>query len=184
MQLRRCHRGADVPNWTLIYVALMIPIAGLSRSASAGLETPLHLEVFINDHPTNLVATFSSSATSKLSATAAELRELGLKVPPAAAPSDVFFLDQMPGVTHRYVAEEQVLHLTVEVAALATNRYDGSPPPDHIWAAEVSPGLLLNYGLFGSLSSDLDETVLSSMADRHCWTPGYSANTAPFLPAA
>lgn len=161
MRLRRCHRGADVPNWTLIYVALMIAIAALGRSASAGIETPLHLEVFINGNPTNLVATFRSSATSKLSATAAELRELGLKVPQAAAPSDVIFLDQMSGVAHRYVAEEQVLHLTVEIAALATNRYDGSPPSDQIWAAQVSPGLLLNYGLFGSLSSDLDKSVLS-----------------------
>ena len=160
MQLRRCHRGADVLRTALIYVALMLALTWGGRNASAGLETPLLLEVFINGNPTNLIATFHSSATSELSATGTELRELGLKIPQDAAPSDIIFINQLPGVTYRYEPINQSLYLMVEASALMTNHFDGSRRRTSVGEAQVSPGLLLNYGLFGSLSSHTGRTDL------------------------
>ncbi len=125
-----------------------------SARAAPQPDTPAHpaaprqalqLDVWINGAATGLIGSFRLSAAGQLSASADELRALGLRV--AGASPDIP-LAQLPGVTARYDARQQRAILTAADPALEPHlisviRRAGLAP-----LSPPSPGAVLNYQLF------------------------------------
>lgn len=91
-----------------------------------------------------------------LAATAERLRSLGLKVPAAPSPADLVRLDDLPGVTYRYVEGAQSVEIDATDAAVIPMVLDAGIAPREIDLDKLSrnTGALLNYGVYADLGDD------------------------------
>lgn len=125
----------------------------LTVAAAAGPLVPggqvAYLELSLNGNPLGLQP-FTDRA-SELWATAAQLRQLGLVLSPDTP--DVVALDTLVGLRLHYDSAEQRLAIDAPLALLdlPTTRLDATRVASS-QPAGATPGLLLNYDLYGSRS--------------------------------
>ncbi|MEG2803723.1 MAG: fimbrial biogenesis outer membrane usher protein, partial [Stenotrophomonas sp.] len=137
---------------TLAPCAAMAADADIGASGEALLPPPtpltaaqtLYLDVTLNQAPRGLLP--FTELQGRLMASPATLRQLGFQARGDAPVA----LDQLGGVVVRYDAGLQTLALEVplEQLSLPTTRLER--PLDIAPAAAASPGLLLNYDVYGS----------------------------------
>ena len=102
-----------------------VPPATTQTSSDIDKALTLQLEVFINDAPTGLLGTFRREADGRLTATPAELHDIGLLVAKKALrPDGATDLEKLPGVSFDYDEAAQSIHFTVEEGARAAREID------------------------------------------------------------
>lgn len=114
---------------------------------------PLQLEVTLNGYPTHLIGSFLELPNRRLAASARELRELGIAVPPEAGGDTVLPLDSIGGLTYRYDATRQAIAISVSASRLLPHEFRANAGGEGI-AARSGPGAVLNYTLVGVLYRD------------------------------
>lgn len=137
---------------TLTPCAAMAADADIGASGDAMLPPPtpltaaqtLYLDVTLNQTPRGLLP--FTELQGRLMASGATLRQLGFP----ARGEDPVALDQLGGVVVRYDAALQTLALDVplEQLSLPTTRLER--PTETAPAAAASPGVVLNYDVYGS----------------------------------
>lgn len=125
--------------------AVMLAQADVQRLAGArGSE--LILDLTLNGNPKGLVQ--FGLRDGELWASASVLRDLGFMLPPNA--TDPVRLNSLPSVVVRYNSQRQAVEITAGPEVLHQDRTvintNDAPRPD----ANASPGLLLNYDLYGT----------------------------------
>ncbi|WP_254051221.1 fimbria/pilus outer membrane usher protein [Stenotrophomonas sp. ESTM1D_MKCIP4_1] len=141
---------------------LAADVSGVSADAILPPPTPLtatqtlYLDVLLNSTPRGLLP-FTESG-GRLQASPEVLRQLGFN---ARGPAPVF-LDQIAGVVVRYDASLQTLALDVPLDQLTLPTTVLSRPQVAAPAGKASPGVLLNYDLYGSQVDDLATLSLAS----------------------
>lgn len=119
--------------------------------AGIGEQLPqeLYLEVRINQGSSTQLARFIATG-QQLSASAATLQELGLRLPEGVEPDQQSVdLAQLPDIRISYDARNQRLALQLPLAGLnrPVTQLRPATPPSVLAASDSSPGLLLNYDL-------------------------------------
>jgi outer membrane usher protein len=129
-------------------------------AASEGGDA-LYLDVELNGSPTRRIARFSQ-ANGHLRTGSDTLRQLGFQLPADIAP--VLALDELSGVSYRYDAPRQRIAITAPLDLLPrdTTRLNASAAA--IVPAQASPGILLNYNLYGNRTQD-DASGLSAYGE-------------------
>lgn len=177
-------------RWTARLAEVALLAAGLAAAAplaaraaaSAGSDpADLYLEVTLNGvrHPQPLHFVRRNDG---LWADPATLHALGFALPerPAStAAAQVRSLDTLPGAVWQYDAARQALDLTVPldllalpVTALGTDAHDTAPP------ASASPGVLLNYDVYGARMAGGGQNLTATGEWRvFGWGPGVLSHT-------
>ncbi|SMP61468.1 fimbria/pilus outer membrane usher protein [Novosphingobium panipatense] len=141
----------------------MVAIAGVSWvpspvNAQSSPQTPvtLVLEVRVNGVRSPLLWEFVQLPDGALAATAERLQGLGLKVPPARPPADLVRLDDLPGITYRYIEAAQAVEIDATDAAVVPMVLDAGIAPREIDLDKVTrnTGALLNYGVYADIGKD------------------------------
>lgn len=137
-------------------------ISGVSADALLPPPTPLtasqtlYLDVSLNSTPRGLLP--FTEARGRLQASPEVLRQLGF----SATGDAPVFLDQISGVVARYDAQLQALALDVPLDQLTLPTTLLGRPQVRTPAGSASPGLLLNYDVYGSRIEALGNLTLSS----------------------
>ncbi len=134
--------------------AALTPGPPLDPALEMQTGIPLYLEVYINGHPTNLIAEFVQLPGNGFAARAKELDDLGFLLPEGKADDELIRLSEL-GATARYDEAEQRLYITVDTQRLkkkvidlaGTNRQKPELTPS-------GTGFVLNYGLYASGRSE------------------------------
>ncbi|MFC3212985.1 hypothetical protein [Novosphingobium panipatense] len=100
-------------------------------NAQSSPQTPvtLVLEVRVNGVRSPLLWEFVQLPDGALAATAERLQGLGLKVPPARPPADLVRLDDLPGITYRYIEAAQAVEIDATDAAVVPMVLDAESLP-------------------------------------------------------
>jgi outer membrane usher protein len=122
--------------------------------ASIG-ATDLYLETVLNGTDRGL-AHFGDH-DGQLWATLATLRQLGFD-PPAGTPDPVR-VDGLPGVKVNFDREHQSVDIVAPLALLHLSTYHLGNRPSTLPHASASPGLLLNYNLYGTRSGQGNDSL-------------------------
>jgi outer membrane usher protein len=141
--------------------ALELPDSGDADYATTDGQA-LYLEVFVGEQPTHLIAHLEWRG-GRLAATAAELGELGVRVPDDA-PRDAegwIALDDLPGLGHRYDEPNQRLVLSVPITLRPEQRL-GYATPEAV-RAERGHGLVLNYDAYARAHGDQHSLALGTV---------------------
>lgn len=156
------HGAAAGPD--LASGAVLLAQADLQKLAGAR-GTELILELTINGTAKGLVQ--FGLRDGELWADAATLRALGFVLPPDA--SDPVRLNSLRGLTVRYSAQRQTVEITAGPEVLSQDRTvvntQDVPAPD----ANASPGLLLNYDLYGT-KGDHDASSVNAFTELRAFT--------------
>lgn len=135
----------------------------------------LFLELTLNGNTQGLV--HFGLRDGELWASAAALRQLGFVLPPDA--TDPVRLNSLPGVDVRYNAQRQTVAITASAEALQVQRTvintQDTPMPE----ANASPGLLLNYDLYGTQGNH-SSTSLNAFTELRAFS-GKSVFSSTFL---
>lgn len=139
------------------YVSLDEPLP----TAQAGVEQRLFLEIFHGDRPTGLLAELRLRG-DRLWATPAELRDIGLVLPAdlVADADGLVSLDALPGLSWRYDAALQRLHLDIP-AALRPQQALGYQPPAVVHA-ERPNGWHVGYDAYGQHRDDFESLAVAT----------------------
>ena len=98
--------GKQFPALALVLtLAVGFGVAGLRADQG---QKNLQLEAFINDVPSNIIASFVLFDGSRIGATGNELSELGLRVGTQRFPTDIVMLDDIPGLKYDYDERSQL----------------------------------------------------------------------------
>jgi outer membrane usher protein len=127
---------------------LLIAGAGDSQLAGPG-GIELYLDLSLNGMPRGL--TSFSLRDGELWASAAVLHQLGFVL--SASSSDLVRLTSLPGVQVQFDARPQSVAITAPLALLKLPTTVIGVPATAAQAASASPGLLLNYDLYGTKGS-------------------------------
>jgi outer membrane usher protein len=127
-------------------VALLVT---LHTSAGASAEQ-LQLEVILNDAPTRLIGSFSTSDGEHISATRQELKDLGVAAPGGGTPTDVIGLDNIEGLSYRYDVAKQQVSIFVNDKLRAPKVYNVGPSAPALADVRSGYGAVLNYNLFAA----------------------------------
>ena len=127
---------------------------GASPAPPAARE--LQLEVWINGYPANLIAPFVELPEGRFETARSELEELGLVVPGSGSASARVRLDAVSGVTYRYDASIQTIHLTVPERYLKRKVYEARTDGAPVEVSQADYGTLVNYSLFASALQGLN----------------------------
>lgn len=155
---------------TLALTSLLLPAAVFAGNASVaysdtgpavitdgtgldmgGSDSALYLDVVLNGRPTGKLVQFAQHG-DQIWASQATLEQLGIKLP--AGLPDPLPLNTLPGAQVDYDAGNQRLSLLVPVDMLNIAPSMLNASQAGVPQATASPGLLLNYDLYGSRSSD------------------------------
>ena len=137
-------------------------VSGVSADAILPAPTPLtasqtlYLDVSLNSTPRGLLP--FTETRGRLQASPEVLRQLGF----SARGDAPVYLDQISGAVVRYDAHMQTLALDVPLDQLTLPTTVLSQPQTRAPASTASPGLLLNYDLYGSRVDMLGNLSLSS----------------------
>lgn len=121
-------------------------LAGLGEQ----LPQELYLDVRINQGSSTQLARFIVTG-QQLSASAATLQELGLRLPVGVEPNQQSVdLEQLPDIRISYDSRNQRLALQLPLTGLdrPPTQLSLETPPTVLAASDSSPGLLLNYDLY------------------------------------
>ncbi len=132
--------GAAAANTTML-------AANGDTIAAAGIGMDLYLEVVLNQQPTSKLAHFSQR-NGKLWASAATLRDLGFVLP--AGTPDPVQIDSLPGVVVDYDAASQKVSISAPLKLLNYKTTVLNTSKNSVPQATTSPGLLLNYDVYGT----------------------------------
>jgi outer membrane usher protein len=153
--------------------AQLAPIASNPTVFSAPRQ--LRLEVTINGAATNYVAPFIWTPPGRLSATRADLEDVGVKAPGHGGLKDEIFIDDIPGIRYRYDEPGQKIDFTLSEAQRATHVYDARAVGDKAPPARTDWGALLNYTLYATTLSNLPTlpkfTGANASLDARAFTP-------------
>jgi len=119
-------------------------------------EGDFYLEVVLNQVPIRQIVPFVARQ-GRFYADRKTLEQLGLTLPSEIQGTGLIALDSIPGLTVRYEAADQRLHITSSVEMLRgrVTRLGYQPPPvPQQDAASRATGLLLNYDLYGQKFED------------------------------
>ncbi|MHA1553070.1 MAG: fimbria/pilus outer membrane usher protein [Alphaproteobacteria bacterium] len=123
--------------------------------ANAAPATPggqvLWLEVYLNGHPTGLVAEFYLNPDQTFSASVSELRELGIARTADADELAIIPLSSIAGLTYVYDVPLQIMELSLPPTALAPSLIDGQSSRDPPPQLQSGTGGVLNYTFYGSI---------------------------------
>ena len=119
-------------------------------------EVLLQLEVFLNGEPLHLIAPFRLLPDGRLQTSRNELREIGLAVEIDPEGSVDARLDELEGVTYRYIAEDQSIYIVAEPNRLALREY-GMQTSRILEPTRPPPGVIVNYAINISGSQKSDE---------------------------
>lgn len=157
-----------LPEVSLLAIALSLPALPGNARAQALAELPdprhqeLYLEVTVNQVPAAALSRFVLS-DGRLHASAATLRDLGVRWPGGDEAQGLVALDTLPGLQFDYDSSRQRVSLLVPVDLLdATPVRQGyaAPPPLLPDPSTRLPGLAVNYDLYGQT----DRHALSASA--------------------
>ncbi len=143
-------------------VATAADVSGVSADAILPPPTPLtasqtlYLDVSLNSTPRGLLP-FTENR-GRLQASPEVLRQLGFN----ASGDAPVYLDQISGAVVRYDAHMQTLALDVPLDQLALPTTVLSRPQARAPTGSASPGVLLNYDVYGSRVDTLGNLSLSS----------------------
>jgi len=113
-------------------------------------DQALQLEVYLNDKPTGYVASFTQRADGSFTAPVAQLRTLGVKVPPDAVAGDVP-LERISGLRYRYEQMRQIMWLAAGPTVQNPTLIDGGRGDRSGRTPDRPPfGAVLDYTLFAS----------------------------------
>lgn len=129
---------------TLTPCALAAQEAPASTVAKANA---LHLEVFVNGRPKNLIAKFHRDALGNFTSPRSELTEIGVKAPGSGAPDEEIALDAIDGLTYDYDAPGQRMRLTLAPQAMGEVVYGEKKESKTSEPLEAGVGGVLNYHL-------------------------------------
>ena len=169
----------------------------IGNRVNAGSEpVPLQLEVFVNGQPIHLVGSFTQLPDSRLAAAPSELKDLGIKTPPAYAERNLILLDEIAGLIYQYQPQTQSIDIRLGDAERVSNSFDASGDMQRM-EVQTGTGAVMNYSLFGaaiapSSVGDLTVNGLSAMVDSRLYgsygtlanssiTRELSGTDAPFL---
>lgn len=147
--------AAATGGLSLVQDAARPPATDAAAVMDAG-DQELYLEVSINQSPTGRLARFVLRG-GRLHASAASLRELGLRWPGDADTEGLVALDALPGMQVQYDAATQRIALRVPVEMLdrPVARIGFSQPDrPRVDPAARAPGVILNYDLYGQRARD------------------------------
>jgi outer membrane usher protein len=117
-------------------------------------QVVLHLDVSINNYPTNKIGTFTQFNGTELGATRNDLEEMGLHIAQGRSPTDIVMLNTIPNLKYDFDPRLQKISFTVPEKYRAARVYDlGSEPVTAKMRGVSSWGALLNYDLSGSAGS-------------------------------
>lgn len=119
---------------------------------TAGLE-PLFLEVLINEHATNLIASFFKNSEGKIGAAVSELNEIGIKTPQDAGPDEIVYLADIPTVQYDYDETTQLLKINIVDQQRLAKEYELSSKDGKYELSKPGFGAVVNYSLFATSSA-------------------------------
>lgn len=152
---------------------LLIADAGEARLAGPR-GTDLYLDLSLNGTPRGLVQ--FGQRDGELWASAATLRQLGFVLPASGA--DPVRLKDLPGVQVQYDVGRQSIAITAPLALLNLPTTVIGAPGTATQAASASPGLLLNYDLYGTQSQGNTSSLNAFTELRAFSGAGVLSNTA------
>ena len=120
---------------------------------------PLRLEIYLNGHPTHLIAAFVQLPDERIAIERAELRELYIKAPAQAAGIGPVLLNDIPGLIYHYIPEQQSIQIVLPESGFLPRVFDARKKGD-VPEAQSSVGAVLNYGLTGSVNNDTSCRIL------------------------
>ena len=159
-------------------------VSGISADAMLPPPTPLtanqtlYLDVSLNSTPRGLLPFIENRG--RLQASPDVLRQLGFNAHGDAP----VYLDQISGAVVRYDARLQTLALDVPLDQLTLPTTVLSRPQTRAPAGSASPGLLLNYDVYGSRVDTLGNLSLSSELRLFGVGNGTFENTAVSRPTS
>ncbi len=136
-------------------------VAGLlfqSLSPAQAEPIPLHLEVHVNGHSTQLIAAFEQHEDGRFSATLSELQELGLKANGASPVGGKVFLNDIGGLSFKYNEAEQTLFIETSNSNRLAKNYAAGQKQDRLKTTKSDFGAVVNYSINTSGSSNLKMT--------------------------
>lgn len=146
-----------------------------SESGGDSSGEDLYLEVLLNGNDTRQIGHFVH-AGQHFRASAETLRKLGFRLPADAA--QTIALDSLPGVSAHYDERAQKLDITAPFDLLNVNAAVLNTRSNPVPRPQVSPGLLLNYDLYGTRDNH-DSSALSAYAELRAFNQwGVLSNTA------
>lgn len=143
--------AAPAPDPAMDPAALGVIADGTPIGADAGQD--LYLEVVLNGNPTRHIAHFLHDG-AHLYAGIDTLRQLGFRGLPAATDGHPLDLAALPGVSVQYDEHGQRVEITASPALLDQAATMLNAPVNAVPQAQASPGLLLNYDLYGTRDDD------------------------------
>jgi outer membrane usher protein len=152
----------------------VIPDAPTASTGEPGSED-LYLEVVLNGNDTHQIGHFVHEG-EHFRAGAETLRKLSFRLP-ADAPATIE-LDSLPGVVVHYDEAAQKLDITAPFDLLNVNAAVLNKRPNPVPQPQASPGLLLNYDMYGTRDSD-GGNALSAFTELRAFNQwGVLSNTA------
>ncbi len=138
-------------------------------------QSNLQLDVVINGFPIDVIGSFTLFPGGLIGATKSELASLGLRADEAKLSGDVVMLQSIPTLRYAYEERTQRIRITVSNAYLLPRVFDlhGAASPGRPAAGW---GVVLNYDLFASLSSQQPRPLLgftgaSATLDLRAFSP-------------
>ena len=148
---RRSARRTN-PIAASIFFLFIQPEPALADPLREGL--PLQLEVSINGMPSGLIGAFTRLPDGRMTATAAELTELGLKTDIKSGDAGAMVvIDQLPGVRYDYDERQQTIDMSTGDQGRIAKSFDAQKSRPGSLKPESGFGSVLNYALFGSAGS-------------------------------
>jgi outer membrane usher protein len=120
---------------------------------------PLELEVFVNNRPTNLIASFTRHPDGRVFSSPGELKAIGLKLPqhptvaanvPDADRQQIVPLDSLPGITYDYDEQGQLIRISAKPEAQQPVLINAVASLDVPRPVRPPWGTTLDYSIFGS----------------------------------
>lgn len=159
--------------------------AHAASDPSAGMR--LMLEVFVNSHPTKLIAEFRRTDDGRFFSKRSELREIGVAVA-KGRDDELMSLDALSGISLRYDEPNQKLFLELSPEMQLTREYSANQS-NGLMTQEQVPisrefGSVLNYNLFGTSTRGVSKSSKmyhsgSASLDHRLFSPyGVLQNTA------
>jgi outer membrane usher protein len=176
---RQGNRPCSLARWALVAVLASLALAGATASHAAsetGGGRALQLEVFLNGETRQIIGSFQELPDGSLAATRKELAEVGVKPPGQGADEDLVPLAGIAGITYNYDEPRQRIDITAADERRVPNVIDARGGAKRLDPARAGYGAALNYTLFASSVTDLDDKVFafsgaSAQLDGRLFTP-------------
>ncbi|HEY0973297.1 MAG TPA: fimbria/pilus outer membrane usher protein [Solimonas sp.] len=138
-----------------------VNLALLQGPGTADSAQDLYLEVFLNDVPTRRIMHVAQTADGRLLAWPEHLAIIGLRLD-GLATDRYLDLATLPDVDAHYDSLNQRLEFNAKGSRLNLRRQTLNTRLTPHWPATRSPGLLLNYDLYGQIADDSESLAAAT----------------------